>query len=194
MFSLRNPTPELAARLIAQCGDQAHSYSEVGATRAVPPAGYNIDHHRVVLGRGAEAFRRAVKAIDEWRMFDMPWVRLFPPTPAVKERETVAVVVSHLGFFSINASRVVYVIQEERRYGFAYGTLPCHAEQGEERFMLEHDARTDEVWYDLYAFSRPRHFLARLGYPVSRHLQKRFAKDSLAAMKRAVASSAIADV
>ena len=42
------------------------------------------------------------------------------------------------------------------------------------------------VWYDILAFSRPQHFLARLGYPFARRLQKRFARDSAAAMQRAV--------
>ena len=43
----------------------------------------------------------------------------------------------------------------------------------------------DSVWYDILAFSRPNHFLARLGYPIVRRLQRRFARDSAAAMKRA---------
>src|SRR6266542_2299273 len=64
-------------------------------------------------------------------------------------------------------------------------TVSCHAEQGEERFTVEYDVQTEEVWYDLFAFSRPRDPLARFGYPFSRHLQKRFARESLAAMKRA---------
>jgi uncharacterized protein (UPF0548 family) len=42
------------------------------------------------------------------------------------------------------------------------------------------------VWYDILAFSRPRQLLARLGYPLARRLQKRFARDSAAAMQRAV--------
>jgi uncharacterized protein (UPF0548 family) len=98
----------------------------------------------------------------------------------------VAVVVRHLGFWSVNISRLIYVIAEPSRYGFAYGTLACHAEEGEERFLVAHDPNTDEVWYDLFAFSRPKHALARIGYPISRYLQKRFARESLAAMKRAL--------
>jgi uncharacterized protein (UPF0548 family) len=42
------------------------------------------------------------------------------------------------------------------------------------------------VWYDIRAFSRPRHVLARLGYPLTRRTQKRFARDSVAAMGNAV--------
>jgi uncharacterized protein (UPF0548 family) len=86
----------------------------------------------------------------------------------------------------------VYRIEEDdgniRRYGFAYGTLPAHTEKGEERFTVEW--RRDEGWvhYDLYAFSRPNHLLARVGYPLARRLQRRVARDSLRAMVRAAAS------
>jgi Domain of unknown function (DUF1990) len=36
------------------------------------------------------------------------------------------------------------------------------------------------------AFSKPNHFLTRLGYPVVRWTQKRFGRDSAASMLRAV--------
>jgi len=121
-------------------------------------------------------------------MFDLDWIEVFPVRPSAQVANTVAVVVCHLGFWSVNISRIVYVIDEASRYGFAYGTLPCHSEEGEERFLVEHDPTTDEVWYDLSAFSKPRHPLARIGYPISRYLQKRFARESLAAMKRAADS------
>ena len=119
-------------------------------------------------------------------MFDLNWIELFPKRPSVQLETSVAVVVRHLGFWSVNISRIVYVVNEETRYGFAYGTSLCHSEEGEERFLVEYDKATDEVWYDLYAFSKPRHPLALIGYPIARHLQKRFARESLAAMKRAV--------
>jgi uncharacterized protein (UPF0548 family) len=59
-------------------------------------------------------------------------------------------------------------------------------ESGEERFTIEWRREDDSVWYDLLAFSRPRHRLARSGAPLSRRLQRRFARDSLHAMMRAV--------
>lgn len=74
-----------------------------------------------------------------------------------------------------------------KRFGFAYGTLSEHAESGEERFTVEWHEQDDAVWYDILAFSRPQQLLARLGYPFARRLQKRFARDSAAAMLRAVA-------
>jgi uncharacterized protein (UPF0548 family) len=98
---------------------------------------------------------------------------------------TVAVLAKVFGFWSLNAARIVYVIDErdtdKARFGFAYGTLPDHVERGEERFTVEWGA-DDSVWYDICAFSRPKHPLARLGFPMTRMLQKRFVRDSLAVM------------
>jgi hypothetical protein len=45
------------------------------------------------------------------------------------------------------------------------------------------------VWYDILAFSRPRHFLSRIGKSQVRRMQKRFSSDSAAAMQRAVQSA-----
>jgi uncharacterized protein (UPF0548 family) len=101
---------------------------------------------------------------------------------------TVAVVVSHLRFWSVNACRIVYFTEDHgspERFGFAYGTLPDHAAIGEERFAVEFNPDDQSVWYDIYAISRPT-ALARLAYPFTRALQKSFARDSKAAMQRAV--------
>jgi uncharacterized protein (UPF0548 family) len=98
-------------------------------------------------------------------------------------------VAGNFGLWWLNACRVVYVVEEADRFGFAYGTLPDHAGSGEERFLVEWDQATGLVWYDVLAFSRPRHVLARLGYPWTRRVQKRFGRDSAAAMVRAVGGS-----
>ena len=188
MFLWRKPDRAALERLLAKHETDSFSYASVGATNREAPAGYNIDSSHIVLGHGLVSFRAAKAAIQEWKMFDLDWIELFPKHPSVQVGSEVAVVVRHLGFWSVNISRIVYVIDEASRYGFAYGTLPCHSEEGEERFLVEHDPTTDEVWYDLSAFSKPRHPLARIGYPISRYLQKRFARESLAAMKRAADS------
>jgi hypothetical protein len=46
------------------------------------------------------------------------------------------------------------------------------------------------VWYDILAFSRPQRLLTRLGYPYVRRVQKRFGRESAAAMLKAVANDA----
>jgi uncharacterized protein (UPF0548 family) len=168
--------------------DQKFSYAEVGSSRKEAPDGYIADHNRIQLGQGTDTFERAKRAIQQWKMFELGWVNLcWPDTPIVAGAD-VAVVVSHLGFWSMNACRIVYVVEEHgslERYGFAYGTLPEHGEIGEERFTVEFHPEDQMVWYDLYAFSRPT-TLARLAYPFTRRLQKRFARDSKVAMQKAV--------
>ena len=122
-------------------------------------------------------------------MFTMPWVSLGWTSGPIQVGTDVAVSVRHFGFYSLNACRIVYVVDERdpvQRFGFAYGTLAEHAESGEERFTVEWDRDENTVWYDILAFSRPREMLARLGYPLSRVLQRKFAEGSKAAMLEAV--------
>ena len=187
MFSWRKPNHQILETLLAKHEAGSFSYTAVGASQRTAPSGYRVDHNRILLGQDRKQFAAAKAAVDDWKMFDLEWIEVFPVRPLIQVGTSVAVVVRHLGFWSVNISRVVYVVAEESRYGFAYGTSLCHSEEGEERFLVEYDPATNEVWYDLYAFSKPRHPLARIGFPIARHLQKRFARESLAAMKRAVA-------
>jgi uncharacterized protein (UPF0548 family) len=189
VFSLIRPSEDEIRRFISKQKGSAFSYPEVGASATIAPIGYNVDHNRVQLGSGEVTWQRATKAIRSWQMFSMPWVSLYWSSAPVMVGTDVAVSVQHLGFFSLNSCRIVYVIDEEgrvKRFGFAYGTLAEHAERGEERFTIEWNREDDTVWYDILAFSRPGQMLARLGYPLSRLLQKRFAEGSKAAMIKAV--------
>jgi uncharacterized protein (UPF0548 family) len=188
MYFLSKPNRDCIRQFVfAQAGKQ-FSYAHAGASRERAPHGYNVDHNRIQLGEGADIFERAKNAIKQWKMFDMPWIELYWPDTPIKTDATVAVLVSHLGFWSLNACRIVYEIDERgdcEKFGFAYGTLPEHGERGEERFTVEFHRVDQSVWYDLYAFSRPGP-AARLAYPLTRALQKRFARDSKEAMQRAM--------
>ena len=183
MFNICRPSDHRVREFLASQKTLPFPYTQVGASLDEAPKGYAIDHNRVQLGRGRPVFDRAKTAIREWKMFDMAWVRLCWPDAPIQIGSTVGIVVFHLGFWSLNAARVVYVLdQDPQRYGFAYGTLPGHAEIGEERFSVEFRPDDESVWYDVYAFSRP-HALAQAGYPLARMLQRRFARDSLLAMQ-----------
>ncbi|MHB1172309.1 MAG: DUF1990 family protein [Lacisediminihabitans sp.] len=63
--------------------------------------------------------------------------------------------------------RVVYAIDERKRKGFAYGTLPGHPESGEKSFVVD---QTDDgsVWLTIRAFSRPSGWFWWVAYPVLR--------------------------
>jgi uncharacterized protein (UPF0548 family) len=184
------------ARFLAAQADAPFTYAEVGASDGARlPRGYTVDRTRVRLGAGAPAFAAAVAALRAWRMARLGWAAVHPAGAPQAPGSAVAVVVHHYGFWSMHACRVVYAVDREearaeggpvRRVGFAYGTLPSHAARGEERFSVEWHRGTDEVWYDLLAFSRPRHVLARFGYPLGRLQQRRFGRDSTRAMAAAV--------
>ena len=189
MVTLNEPTDRDIRSFIASQADLPFSYSDVGATRFDPtaaPRGYILDHNRTELGRGPEVFQRAVNALKQWRQFELGWVTIVPRGVELAKGAKVEVKARGGGLWTLSAARVVYMIDEEgpvRRFGFAYGTLPDHVESGEERFLVEWNASDDTVWYDILAFSRPRHPLVRLGSPYARKLQKRFARESLLVMK-----------
>ncbi|HET9927204.1 MAG TPA: DUF1990 domain-containing protein [Rubrobacter sp.] len=191
MFLFDEPSPQRISRFLDAQRDAPFSYDEVGATRkdAETPTGFAVDHNRARLGRGRDAFERAVAALYSWKMFDVGWARLVPVEAPVEVGTTVAVLARHYGFHSLNPCRISYTIEEDEgdlvRRGFAYGTLPEHGERGEERFTVEWRSEDGSVFYDLYALSRPNHLLAWLGYPLARRLQRRFARDSQRAMVRA---------
>jgi uncharacterized protein (UPF0548 family) len=189
MFTFSEPSDREIAKYISSQAKLPFSYPEAGATKSLNnssgPAGYTLDHNRVQLGSGGEIYRRAVEAVKQWRQFELGWVTLVPHGVKVETGAVVAVKARAGGVWSVNACRVVYVIDEAERFGFAYGTLPDHSERGEERFLIERQS-DESVWYDIVAFSRPRHPLVRAGFPYARMLQKRFARDSLAVMKSVV--------
>lgn len=186
MFTLTEPSAHDVAAFISRQANQSFSYVEVGATQANAPAGYTVDHNRVQLGHGAEIYQRAVKALQHWRQFDLGWVTIATEDVKIETGAVVAVKAWACGMWTLNACRVVYVVDQDgplTRFGFAYGTLLDHIERGEERFLIEWNRNDDSVWYDILAFSQPRHPLVRLGFPVARMMQKRFARDSLSRMR-----------
>jgi uncharacterized protein (UPF0548 family) len=186
MFSLRKPSEAAVRHFISLQEDLPFSYEKVGALReGAAPRGYAVDRYRVKLGEGPEAYARAVEALRDWRQFDLEWARLLPLRAPIEVGTTVGVLARHYGFWSLNTSRIAYIVEESgevERFGFGYGTLPGHAERGEERFAVEWNREDGSVYYDVFAMSRPKHLLAWLGYPFARALQRRFAKDSKRAM------------
>lgn len=67
--------------------------------------------------------------------------------------------------------RVVYVVDEPRGTGFAYGTLSGHPESGEEAFIITR-AEEGTVTFTITAFSRAATVLAKAAGPVGRALQR----------------------
>ncbi len=187
--SLRKPSAVRLRAFLATQTDRPFSYAAVGATAATPPVGYLVDRTRIELGTGEAVFQTARAALERWQQFQLGWVEAWPADAPIAEGTIVAVGGWAAGLWWLGACRIVYTVDEMaplRRFGFAYGTLPGHVAQGEERFLIEWDPRTDLVHYDILAFSRPDHIVIRLGAPLVRFSQRRFGRESARAMFRAV--------
>lgn len=158
----------LSAAATAALATAALTYPEAGATADTPPPGYR---HFVRTRRipGSD-LRLAGTRLLAWQAHERAGLRVAASAPAA---EPGAVVLMRLGVGPIAVRipcRVVYVIDETDRIGFAYGTLPGHPESGEERFLLQRDD-LGQVAFTVSAFSRPATALARAGGPVTRWAQ-----------------------
>lgn len=191
MFSLTRFTD---ARLKAYC--DCHQESEalpVGDEfKAGIHAGYLPNRASGVIGQGAEIFSRGRGAIREWRMFP-EWVFLWPERPPVVRGQMVVAGARLLGVWAANACRIVKIIDEPRRFGFVYSTIPAHALSGAERFQIEW-RENDDVVYDVYSYSRPNGLVAWMTLPFVRSTQQNFAIDSVRNMQNAVAAGTRRDV
>jgi uncharacterized protein (UPF0548 family) len=103
----------LFRRFLSRQAETAFSYAEVGASSGSLPDGYKIDRTRIQIGKGEPLWGRAVDAVRRWQMSNIRWLRLYWPNSPLAVGTNVAVVVHHFGFWwSLNACRVVYVVQE----------------------------------------------------------------------------------
>src|SRR5262245_54766773 len=117
---------------LAALAKQPFTYSEVGATAAELPAGYHHVRESAVIGRGRQRFDEAGARVLRWGMLRGAGARVRASTEVA---EPGAVVIVGLG--PVRAPcRVVYVLDEQNRQGFAYGTLAGHPEAGEELFAV----------------------------------------------------------
>lgn len=144
------------------------TYREVGATAGDLPHGYHHVRKSAVIGRGRERFKDAAAKVMRWGMLRGAGVRVQATTDVAAVGSEVLV-----GLGPLRAPcRVVFVIDEPDRRGFAYGTLPGHPESGEELFAVRYDPATDEVHAEVVAFSRHGTWWSRLGAPVTSLAQR----------------------
>lgn len=189
MFTLRRPTPPEIETSLAHAVELPRNYpislnTQDGPESVYIPPGYVRDHTRSQIGEGLAAFESAKAAFKRWQQFDLGWTRVANPETIIEPGETVAVEAHALGLWSINFSQILYIIDSKESFGFGYGTSTHHIERGEERFLIEYYPKSDVVYYELLAVSQPAHWLARLGYPVTRFYQHKFARDSHRKMKQ----------
>lgn len=193
MFRLTRPNEQEIEKLLAAACEARVSSPDLltlaDGPIQTPPWGFAHDLSRTEIGRGDYAFAVARQAFQEWEQFNLGWVRIANSFPKIIPGELVAVEAHTAGLWSINFSRVVEVVDSLTRFGFLYATTALHVEEGRERFLIEFDPESERVLYLIEAISRPRHALALIGYPISRAMQRRFRRDSVARIRRCVAET-----
>src|ERR1700748_759218 len=155
------------------------TYAEQGATKAALPPGYHHLERHARLGTGRAVFERGAAALMSWEMHRTAGLGVSADGAA----RPGARVVSRIAPGLTAPCRIVYVIDEPARRGFAYGTLPRHPESGEEAFIVD-IGEAGDVWFTVRAFTRPSPLVARISGPFGRLAQRLTARRYISAMRR----------
>ena len=180
---LRRPSSEHLQRLLERCRNEALTYAPTGVSLGGdgPP---HLARRRWTTSLPPDALARASDAIDGWAAHRGAGLEVATDGPIAAGTNVALAAPMPVGFVDATC-RIVTIVDEADRYGFAYGTLPVHPEQGEESFLV---ARLGDgtVRFTVEAVSRPVHPLARLVPPLASRLQDATCKRYLAAMRDAV--------
>jgi uncharacterized protein (UPF0548 family) len=158
-----DPTP-LPADVAERLRTAELTYGEVGSTATTFPSGYRHLRRTVRIGDGLETFETSANALLGWQVQLRAGLRV---ASSSRRAEPGAVVRLGWGAGPLRLTapcRVVYAVDEPRRRGFAYGTLPGHPESGEEAFVVEHHD-DESVTFTVTAFSRPAGWTSKAAGP-----------------------------
>jgi uncharacterized protein (UPF0548 family) len=173
-------------RLLDEMRATEPTYDDLGATLlGRPPEGFHHHRYDVTLGNGADVFDRAVTGLKKWEAHRIAGVRVFPEGQPIAKGATVIITLGTPILALAAPCRIVSIIDGQNRWGFAYGTLPGHPEQGEEAFVVS-IAPDETVTFEIEAFSRPGDILVRIAGPVGRGFQQGGTRNYLSALKRYV--------
>ncbi|MDN5901478.1 MAG: DUF1990 domain-containing protein [Brachybacterium sp.] len=144
-----------------------------------PPAGYRRDHRSTVV-TGID-FDQAASALRTWAVHRRAGLQVSATHTPPREGTEVRLRLGSGPFHLTAPCRVLRVIDEPDRAGFAYGTLPGHPESGIEQFTLTRSG-AGLVRFHLDIVSRPATWYARLGAPLSRLVQELITRRYLRAL------------
>jgi uncharacterized protein (UPF0548 family) len=181
----RRPSEADLESLLDRCRHEDLTYeptciSLTGEARA------GLKTHRWTAPLPDHAFPAAQEAIRAWAVHRGAGLGVVTDGPLVVGTNVAMSAPLPVGFVDA-VCRVVAIVDEVDRFGFAYGTLPVHPERGEESFLVVRDER-GALRFDVCAVSAPTHPLARLAPPVADRIQSSAARRYLAAMEGAVAA------
>ena len=189
---LGRPSDRRLADILAAVRDTPLTYAEHGRTlsRAGLPPGYHHLRQQRVLGRGDEVWRAACGGLRTWRLHRGSGLRVAPADPPIAVGTEMVTDIGLAGpVHVVAACRIVEVVDEPDRFGFAYGTLRVHPARGEEAFVVVRDS-SGVVRLEVTAFSRGNGPVMRLGGPMVRRQQAAATRGYLDALQRHVAATA----
>jgi uncharacterized protein (UPF0548 family) len=167
--------------LLERARTDSLTYAPAGVSMGdVAASGLTRRHWTTPLS-GSDAFARAVEGLRTWEMHRGAGLRVAADGLVAVGTNVAFNAPLPIGFVD-GTCRIVLVVDEPNRYGFAYGTLPIHPESGEEAFVVSR-AADGSVRLDIDGVSRPAHLFARLVPPLADQLQDRGVRRYLAAMR-----------
>lgn len=126
---------------------------------------WTITDHSQVIGYGRDCLTEATARLFTWQAHQHAGVK------AKRHRQVVQV------SFGPTKSPCLILHEETspNRTALVYGTLPGHVERGEEAFLIDM-AKDGTVTGRCVAFSTPAWWLAKLGAPGARYVQRVIAR------------------
>jgi uncharacterized protein (UPF0548 family) len=162
VLAVGSVTGARGGRALRDAAASATTYDHVGSTlpgRPLRPAARRREHQVV------DDFDSAVERMRSWAAQRSVGGRVHPPAPPEEGATALVVLGLPPGPWLAAPVRIIGVIDESDRAGFAYGTLPGHPERGEESFVVEWRA-DGTVWAVVTVDAVPGPLVARLVGPL----------------------------
>jgi uncharacterized protein (UPF0548 family) len=165
------------------------SYAAVGLTCpgeevwAERPAGYLRYARTVGIGRGQQQWEAAAHAVLDWQIKTRSGFTVERLTAGTRVREGADYRLT-AGFGPLTVQepvRVVAVVDQPARCGFAYGTLDGHPVSGEEAFIV-HRTADGEIRLTLRSLTRASRGGWRLAFPLLLAAQRYYRRRYLRAL------------
>jgi uncharacterized protein (UPF0548 family) len=167
--------------------DRPLSYAPAGATRPgeerwAPPAGFRTYERTQVLGSGEPLWSAASAAVLEWGIKTRSGFTVDPAGTRVRLGANFWLVARSGPLAVHEPVRVVAVVEQPDRCGFAYGTLEGHPVSGEEAFVV-HRTGDGEVALTLRSLTRAPRGRWRLAFPAALVAQRWYRRRYLRALR-----------
>lgn len=178
VITFGDPAPGRLDAALAEAARLEVSYDHVGST--LDPA---VACHTRTVELGRDNFDAGVSGLKAWACHRGIGASVHPEGAPIAVGVTVLVVLRVGPVRLLVPDRIVAVVHEPDRFGFAYGTLPGHPERGEEAFLVERhaDGRTTAT---IRVAAQGDWLIARLASPIVRRLQRVALNRYLAELQR----------